>query len=65
MAKKKVKGARVIINLECMNCNRGSGRKKLASFSRYTTQKNRHNTPTRLELKKFCPSCSKYTIHIE
>nr|NP_569650.1 ribosomal protein L33 [Psilotum nudum]Q8WI00.1 RecName: Full=Large ribosomal subunit protein bL33c; AltName: Full=50S ribosomal protein L33, chloroplastic [Psilotum nudum]AGC26814.1 ribosomal protein L33 [Psilotum nudum]BAB84237.1 ribosomal protein L33 [Psilotum nudum] len=63
---KKVKGARVTIHLECIDCNnqQDSGR-KLASFSRYTTQKNRYNTPTRLELKKFCPSCSKHTIHIE
>nr|QXI83653.1 ribosomal protein L33 [Kuepferia decorata] len=25
-------------------------------ISRYITQKNRHNTPNRLELRKFCPS---------
>ncbi|KAM0065980.1 putative photosystem I [Helianthus debilis subsp. tardiflorus] len=35
------------------------------SVSRYITQKNRHNTPNRLELLKFCPYCYKHTIHGE
>nr|UFK62119.1 ribosomal protein L33 [Betula nigra] len=34
-------------------------------ISRYITQKNRHNTPSRLELIKFCPFCYKHTIHGE
>ena len=29
------------------------------------TEKNRRNTPERLELKKFCPHCNKSTIHKE
>ncbi|KAK9661259.1 hypothetical protein RND81_O143300 [Saponaria officinalis] len=31
----------------------------------YITQKNRHNTPHRLEFRKFCPYCYKHTIHGE
>ena len=30
-------------------------------MSRYTTQKNKRNTPTRLELKKFNPYLKRYT----
>ncbi|KAK9660947.1 hypothetical protein RND81_O173700 [Saponaria officinalis] len=28
-------------------------------------KKNRHNTPHRLEFRKFCPYCYKHTIHGE
>nr|YP_010251292.1 ribosomal protein L33 [Gentiana haynaldii]QTW90851.1 ribosomal protein L33 [Gentiana haynaldii] len=38
----------------------------ITSISGYIiTQKNRHNTPNRLELRKFCPYCYKHTIHGE
>ncbi|MFS8009757.1 putative ribosomal protein L33 [Helianthus anomalus] len=39
--------------------------KESTGISRYITQKNRHNTPNRLELLKFCPYCYKHTIHRE
>nr|YP_002519974.1 ribosomal protein L33 [Ephedra equisetina]YP_009694733.1 ribosomal protein L33 [Ephedra intermedia]YP_009694806.1 ribosomal protein L33 [Ephedra sinica]YP_010048940.1 ribosomal protein L33 [Ephedra monosperma]YP_010207353.1 ribosomal protein L33 [Ephedra przewalskii]YP_010451861.1 ribosomal protein L33 [Ephedra alata]YP_010451928.1 ribosomal protein L33 [Ephedra altissima]YP_010451995.1 ribosomal protein L33 [Ephedra americana]YP_010452062.1 ribosomal protein L33 [Ephedra andina]YP_0104 len=48
-------GARVVIFLECINCN----------LFRYTTKKNRYNTSMPLALKKFCPFCLKHTIHKE
>lgn len=31
----------------------------------YTTTKRVEDKTTRLELKKFCPRCGKYTIHKE
>nr|YP_009896550.1 ribosomal protein L33 [Henophyton deserti]QKK43183.1 ribosomal protein L33 [Henophyton deserti] len=58
----KGKDVRVIIILECTSCVRN---KESAGISRYITQKNRHNTPSRLELIKFCPYCYKHTIHGE
>jgi large subunit ribosomal protein L33 len=48
------KDARVTVILECTNCVRGgvNNNKESKGISRYVTQKNRHNTPGRLELKK-------------
>nr|YP_010760337.1 ribosomal protein L33 [Cuscuta pacifica]WEY30323.1 ribosomal protein L33 [Cuscuta pacifica] len=60
MEKKKEVRGKVI--LECTSCVRNRVSK---GVSRYITQKNRHNTPNRLELKKFCPHCFKYTLHGE
>ncbi|SDU79321.1 50S ribosomal protein L33 [Arcanobacterium phocae] len=31
----------------------------------YITKKNRRNSPDRLELKKYCPKCSKSQTHRE
>nr|YP_009485158.1 ribosomal protein L33 [Barclaya kunstleri]YP_010391472.1 ribosomal protein L33 [Barclaya rotundifolia]AUD56344.1 ribosomal protein L33 [Barclaya kunstleri]UPX03460.1 ribosomal protein L33 [Barclaya rotundifolia] len=63
----KGKNPRVTVILECTSCVRNGTNKKKESpgISRYITQKNRHNTPGRLELKKFCPYCYKHTIHGE
>lgn len=61
----KGKEARVMIILECTTCVPKSENKKAPGISRYISQKNRHNTPSRLELKKFCPYCYKHTIHVE
>ncbi len=58
---KKSKGNRMQIILECTE-HKNSG---LAGTSRYVTQKNKKNTPDRLELKKFNPIMKKYTIHRE
>ncbi|HIK38190.1 MAG: 50S ribosomal protein L33 [Geminocystis sp.] len=62
MASKK--GARIIITLECTEC-RTNPNKRSNGVSRYTTTKNRRNTPNRLELRKYCPYCNKHTIHKE
>jgi large subunit ribosomal protein L33 len=59
----KNKDIRVTVTLECINCTRND--KKKLGVSRYITQKNRRNTPIRLELKKFCSYCNKHTIHKE
>ena len=58
---KKQKGNRIQIILECTE-HKSSG---MPGTSRYVTQKNRKNTPDRLELKKFNPILKRYTIHKE
>ena len=60
----KSKDIRVTITLECTNCPQNRMRKS-PGISRYTTQKNRRNTPNRLELTKFCAHCGTHTIHKE
>lgn len=60
----KQKGSRIIIHLECTTC-RTNTNKRSDGVSRYTTIKNRRNTPARLEIKKFCPHCNSHTIHKE
>ena len=52
MAKKT---ARVPITLECTECKERN----------YYSEKNKTNTTTRLELKKFCNRCRKQTLHKE
>lgn len=58
---KKSKGNRIQVILECTE-HKTSG---LPGTSRYVTQKNRKNTPARLELKKYNPIMKKYTLHRE
>lgn len=55
------KGNRVQVILECTE-HKASG---VAGMSRYVTTKNRKNTPTRIELKKFNPVLRRYTVHKE
>jgi len=59
MAKKK--GDRIQVILECTE-HKNSG---LSGTSRYITTKNRKNSTSRLELKKYNPIMRKYTIHKE
>lgn len=58
------KGVRIIITLECTEC-RTNTVKRSPGVSRYTTQKNRRNTSSRIEIKKYCPYCNKHTVHKE
>jgi large subunit ribosomal protein L33 len=58
---KKSKGNRQQIILECTE-HKTSG---MAGTSRYVTQKNRKNTPDRLELKKYNPILKRVTVHRE
>ncbi len=60
MAKKK-KDARTVIHLECTE-QRGSD---VPGMSRYTTQKNKRNSPKRLELMKYNPYLRRQTLHRE
>ncbi len=47
--------ARERITLQCTLCKEEN----------YRTEKNKINTPERLELKKFCPKCKTQTLHRE
>ena len=58
---KKSKGNRIQIILECTE-HKNSG---MPGTSRYVTQKNRKNTPDRLELKKYNPFLQRVTLHRE
>ena len=49
------KGNRILIALECTETGRRT----------YITSKNRVNTPSKLELKKYNPMLKKYTLHKE
>jgi len=60
MAKKKGIG-RMVVTLECTE-QKGSG---IAGMSRYTTQKNKKNTPARIELMKYNKFMRKHTLHRE
>ena len=52
----KSKGARVVITLECRSSE---------GVYRYTTTKNRRNSPNKLELKKYSPVSKKHEIFKE
>ena len=58
---KKSKGNRIQVIMECTE-HKNSG---LPGTSRYVTEKNRKNTPERIELKKYNPIMRKYTNHRE
>ncbi|MDI3298941.1 MAG: 50S ribosomal protein L33 [Bacillota bacterium] len=45
---------RVLVTLACEECKRRN----------YTTSKNRKEN-SRLELRKYCPSCRRHTLHRE
>ncbi len=58
---KKSKGNRIQVILECTE-HKASGQ---PGTSRYVTQKNRKNTPDRMELKKYNSVLKKVTLHKE
>jgi large subunit ribosomal protein L33 len=58
---KKKNVARTVIHLECTE-QRESG---VAGMSRYTTMKNKKNSPKRLELRKYNPYLRRVTLHRE
>jgi large subunit ribosomal protein L33 len=58
---KKSKGNRIQVILECTE-HKGSG---MPGTSRYISEKNRKNTPERIELKKYNPILRKVTLHRE
>ncbi|MBK6619780.1 MAG: 50S ribosomal protein L33 [Saprospirales bacterium] len=58
---KKGKGNRLQIILECTE-HKNSG---LPGTSRYVSQKNRKNTPDRMELMKYNPILKRKTLHRE
>ena len=60
----KSKGPRILITLECTEC-RQNQEKRSNGVSRYSTSKNRRNTPDKMELSKFCRFCKKNNVHKE
>lgn len=54
MAKKK-KGARINYGFQCSTCK----------SQNYITERNKINTPDKLESNKYCSVCKKHTIHKE
>ena len=44
---------RDIIVLACEDCKNRN----------YTTTRNKRKHPNRMEMKKFCPTCRKHTLH--
>ena len=58
---KKSKGNRQQIIMECTE-HKSTG---MPGTSRYITQKNKKNTPDRLELKKYNPILKRVTVHRE
>ncbi|GAB4390613.1 MAG: 50S ribosomal protein L33 [Thermodesulfovibrionales bacterium] len=46
---------RIIILLQCSECKNRN----------YSTMKNKKNTTDKLQLKKYCRSCRKHTLHKE
>jgi len=59
MAKKK--GDRVQVILECTEQKKTG----VPGISRYISTKNKKNTPSKLELKKYNPYLKKVTVHKE
>lgn len=60
----KNKGPRIMVTVECTECRQNEDKRK-KGVSRYLTEKNRRNTPNKLELSKHCPFCEKHTVHKE
>jgi len=58
---KKSKGARMIVTVECTE-QKDSG---VPGMSRYTTYKNKKNTPSKLELMKYNKFMRRHTLHRE
>ncbi|MBC8514983.1 50S ribosomal protein L33 [bacterium] len=56
MAKKD--GSRTHFSLECTECEG-------VKVRNYRTSRNRHNTPEKIVLKKFCSRCRTHTDHKE
>jgi len=52
----KSKGVRIVVTIEY---------RTTTGVYRYTTTKNRRNTPNRLEIKKYCPLSKKHELFKE
>ena len=61
----KNKGSRILITLECSSKNLHNNHLRKKGIFRYTSTKNRRNTPNRIELKKFCPNCNSHQLFKE
>nr|YP_009399717.1 ribosomal protein L33 [Digenea simplex]ARW69536.1 ribosomal protein L33 [Digenea simplex] len=58
----KNKGSRITITLECECRSKEYIKdKRKNGICRYTTSKNKRNTPSRLEIKKYCKYCNQHS----
>ena len=48
-------GQRIAVTFACTDCKHRN----------YQSKKSKRNTPDRVELNKFCPTCGKHTAHRE
>lgn len=60
----KNKGSRITITMEC-SCKSNNSMKRNNGVFRYTSTKNKRNTPSRITLRKFCPNCNKHNLFKE
>jgi large subunit ribosomal protein L33 len=58
---KKKQAARQVVHLECTE----QAQSGVPGMSRYTTEKNKKNTPARMELRKYNPYLRRTTVHRE
>ncbi len=61
----KSKGSRIVITLECTCEDQIKNNTRKKGVMRYSTSKNKRNTPQRLEINKFCPQCNKHGLFKE
>lgn len=61
----KSKGSRIVITLECSCYTKESIDNRKKQKMRYSTCKNKRNTPHRLEVKKFCSQCNRHSLFKE
>lgn len=53
--KREALGMRITITMACNECKNRN----------YSTEKNKKNTPDRIELRKYCKFCKQETMHKE
>nr|YP_009393926.1 ribosomal protein L33 [Polysiphonia sertularioides]ARW62488.1 ribosomal protein L33 [Polysiphonia sertularioides] len=61
----KNKGSRIIITLECDCKDKDNNQIRKNGVMRYTSSKNKRNTPNRIQLQKFCRYCNKHCMFKE
>lgn len=61
----KSKGSRIVVTLECVCKNQEKNKFRKNGVMRYSTSKNKRNTPNRLEINKFCPQCNQHSLFKE
>lgn len=58
----KNKGSRIIVTLECDCRDKENNKIRKNGVTRYTTSKNKRNTPSRIQLRKFCRHCNRHCM---
>nr|YP_009393522.1 ribosomal protein L33 [Bostrychia simpliciuscula]ARW62084.1 ribosomal protein L33 [Bostrychia simpliciuscula] len=58
MGKNKQTRITITLECECRNDKKNNKTKRKNGIFRYTSCKNKKNTPNRIEINKFCPYCN-------